>query len=214
MAHGRNRRQSVVSEIRIYVEGGGDSRETKAIFRQGYNQFFRQIIEIVRNKRIHWNLIVSGSRENCFDDYKNALHSHPDAFNIMLIDAECEVTTNVMQHLKEQDRWELTGTEGHYQLMAQMMEAWLVADKTTLADYYGQGFRANAIPNTYDVEQIAKATLTFSLENASRNTQKGGYAKIKHGADLLALVNVQLVRTRAKHCDRLFRLLETLAAGG
>jgi hypothetical protein len=202
----------VVNEIRIYIEGGGDERETKATFRMGYSKFFRQIIEIVRNKGIRWNLIASGSRQSCFDDFRNAIQSHPQAFNIMLVDAEGEVTKNVIQHLKDRDNWDLTCTEDHYQLMAQMMEAWLIADKAALIKYYGQGFVSNTIPNTVNVEQIDKATIYLCLERASKNTQKGEYAKIKHGADLLSLVDPQVIRSRARHCDRLFKLLESLVS--
>ncbi|MBN1190789.1 MAG: DUF4276 family protein [Dehalococcoidales bacterium] len=202
----------MVKEIRIYIEGGGDERETKATFRMGYSKFFRQIVEIVRDKGIRWNIIASGSRQNCFDDFKNAIQSHPQAFNIMLVDAEREVTKNVKQHLKDSDNWELVCTEDHYQLIAQTMEAWLIADKAALAKYYGQGFNAGAIPNTIDVELIEKARLYISLQSASKNTQKGEYAKIKHGADLLALVDPQEIRKKAGYCDRLFRLLESLTA--
>jgi hypothetical protein len=202
----------VVNEIRIYIEGGGDDRETKAKFRMGFTSFFKPITEIVRSKRIRWALIASGSRQGCFDDFQMALQSHPQAFNIMLVDAEGEVTHNVIQQLRQRDNWELTNSEDHYQLMAQTMEAWFIADKDKLVEYYGQGFLPNAIPNTIDVEQIEKATLISSLERASRHTQKGKYAKIKHGAELMALIDPQIIRMRARHCDRLFQLLEFLVS--
>lgn len=210
MENGGIRRKSLVEEIRIYIEGGGDGRETKSDFRRGFSQFFEQIIESARTKRIRWRIIACGSRESCRDDFIYALESHPQAFNILLVDSECEVTTSTKLHLKERDNWTLPCSEDHCYLMAQTMEAWLIADPETLSDYYGTRFNINAIPTPTDVEQITKETLYSSLITASRNTQKGEYAKIRHGATLIGLINTQIVRNKAKHCDQLFDMLESL----
>ena len=94
--------------------------------------------------------------------------------------------------------------------MAQTMEAWLVADRDALGEYYGGGFLDSAIPDNTNVEEIDKATLESALDAATRGTQKGKYRKIQHAADLLARMNPGVVRARAQHCDRLFRTLESL----
>ena len=49
-----------------------------------------------------------------------------------------------------------------------------------------------------------------SLERATQKTQKGRYHKIEHCPDLLMLVRSEVVRRRAKHCDRLFITLERM----
>ena len=92
--------------------------------------------------------------------------------------------------------------------MVQMVEAWLVADPDALAEYYGQGFRRNALPRRDDVEAIPKDQLLQSLGRATADTKKKGYAKIRHCADLLGLLNQDRVRQRAHHCDLLFKTLE------
>ena len=56
--------------------------------------------------------------------------------------------------------------------MAQCMEAWLVADPEALAEFYDQGFNANALPKRINLEEEPKAQIYVALENATRQTQK------------------------------------------
>ncbi len=91
--------------------------------------------------------------------------------------------------------------------MVQVMEAWIVADLEIFERFYGQGFNANPIPTQGDVELIVKADLEHALIQATRNTQNGEYHKIRHGPKILALVDVSKIRTRARHCERMFTTL-------
>jgi hypothetical protein len=197
-------------EIRIYIEGGGDSSHGKARLRQGFSTFFGAVRDAARNKQVRWAVILAGSRKSCFDDFCNACKDHPDAFNILLVDAESEVCTKPREHLCNRDRWTIEAPDEACHLMVQTMEAWLVADRDTLGKYYGEGFLNSAIPNNTDVEKIDKAMLESALEAATRHTQKGSYREIEHGADLLALIDPKVVRARAQHCELLFRTLESL----
>jgi len=45
------------------------------------------------------------------------------------------------------------------------------------------------------------------LGQATQNTQKGEYHKVRHGPKILALVDVAKVRGKAKHCERMFTVL-------
>jgi len=200
----------LTEEIRIYVEGGGDSSHGKARLRQGFNAFFGAVIDAARNKRTRWAVIPAGSRNSCFDDFCNACKDHPDALNILLVDAESAVCKKPREHLCNQDGWGVEAPEEACHLMTQTMEAWLVADRDALSEYYGQGFLSSAIPNNTNVEDIDKAMLESALENATRGTQKGSYKKIRHGADLLSQIDPKIVRAKAQHCERLFQTLESL----
>jgi hypothetical protein len=91
--------------------------------------------------------------------------------------------------------------------MVQIMEAWLIADREVLRRFYGQGFNANPIPNNPNVEDIPKQTISSALKAATRNTTKGEYHKIRHGPKILEHLNVDKVRERAVHCNRLFQIL-------
>ncbi|HUL29870.1 MAG TPA: DUF4276 family protein [Thermodesulfobacteriota bacterium] len=198
----------MVNEIRIYVEGGGDQRSGKAAVQEGFSKFFLSLNEMARKRRIRWHVIACGSRQSTFHDFGIALRQHRDAFNVLLVDAEGPVTLSPWEHLQNRDHWRTQGIpHDHCQLMVQVMEAWIIADIETLRKFYGQGFDSNSIPRRKDVELIAKADVERALVEATRNTQRGEYHKIRHGPKILALVDVSKVRNRAQHCDRTFTTL-------
>lgn len=199
----------MVDEIRLYVEGGGDGKDTKDQVRRGFAVFLRNIVEIARGKRIRWRIVACGSRNSTLGDFKTGIRAHPHAFNVLLVDAEAPVAVDPRQHLQNRDGWDLTGiADDQCHLMAQVNEAWLVADVDALEKYYGPGFHSNSIPRTNDVEQIDKTALYSALKAASRDTSKGEYHKVRHAPAILARLDVSKVRNRAHHCNRLFATLE------
>ncbi len=199
-----------MAEIRIYCEGGGNGPNTKDPFREGMRTFLKELYEIAREKRIRFQLIICGGRTSAYDNFKTALQIHKDAVNILLVDAEAPVTQTPWLHLKQRDSWDSLGcNDEQCHLMVQTMEAWLLADPDALATFYGQGFNANTIPKNRDVEKIDKPTLTKSLNNAIRQTNKPEYHKIQHGSKLLGLIAPAKVRQASKHCDRLFNTISS-----
>ncbi|HBW56813.1 MAG TPA: hypothetical protein DEF27_03040 [Oscillatoriales bacterium UBA8482] len=207
-------------EIRIYVEGGGDGQKTKNTFRIGMSQFLQRLTgrSVI--------CVVCVSRNDACRNFKNALKSHPDAINLLLVDSEGLVNTltidpnadpeekdrvmglSARQHLINRDPWEgyLSGIDEHdIHLMVQFMESWLIADIDTLAQIYGQGFNKTAIPRNNNVEEIPKDTIESALNRATERTQKGRYQKIYHAAKILEIIDVSIVRKKAPYCDRLFR---------
>lgn len=200
----------MVKEIRIYIEGGGDKKDQKDFIRQGFSKFFTPLIEKARSNKIRWNIIICGSRNNAFRDFQNALQDYPEAFNVLLIDAEAPVKKDSpWEHLKLRDNWDKpTGVDdNNCHLMIQTMEAWFIADIETLKKFYGQGFKENAIPENANVETIAKDNLEPTLKTATANTTKGEYHKIKHAYKLLELLDVTKVRQASLYCDRLFKTI-------
>lgn len=201
----------MVNEIRIYIEGGGDGKNTKALIRKGFSTFFKDIIEVVRSKRIKWEIIICGSRNNAFNDFKKALEDYPNAFIILLVDAEAPVNQSPWQHLKSFDNWNAPEVDDtHCHLMVQAMESWFMADIEALKKFYGNGFKENAIPKTINVEKIDKNLLEPSLKAASKDTLKGEYHKIQHAYQLLEMIDVAKVRERSGYCDRLFTTLSQI----
>ncbi|WP_088242642.1 DUF4276 family protein [Calothrix rhizosoleniae] len=200
----------MVKAIRIYIEGGGDGKNTKTPIRQGFSRFFQELGQLARSKKIKWNIIICGSRNDAFRDFNNALIDHPDAFNILLVDAEAPVVENSpWEHLKIRDNWIPPAIDkSHSHLMVQTMEAWMIADIDALKKFYGQEFKENAIPKTKDVEKIDKDTLASSLKKATCSTTKGEYQKIKHASKLLEILDTDKVRQASSHCDNLFTTLE------
>jgi hypothetical protein len=202
----------MLKEIRIYCEGGGDGKETKAAVRQGFQAFLRELRELARSKRAGWSVVACGGRNAAYENYCTALRTHPDAFNILLVDAEGPVDCPPWQHLDgRESTWELSANDdAHYHLMVQTMEAWFIADIDALRTYYGQGFNANAIPRNPDVEKIPKTDLKSCLMEATRNTQKGAYHKTRHVPVLLETIDTDKVRKASRHCARLFAGITTL----
>jgi len=171
-------------------------------------------VKLARKRGIAWKVIPSGSRNDTFENFTQALGEHRHAFNVLLVDSEERVSLPRWEHLRRQDRWKVRNlTEDHCHLMVHTVEAWLVADPETLASYYGQGFLPGSLPKRLDVEAIAKDDLIRALDRATSRTQKGRYHKISHCADLLGLLDQNRVRSRAHHCDLLFTTLEARIRG-
>jgi Domain of unknown function (DUF4276) len=91
--------------------------------------------------------------------------------------------------------------------MVQCMEAWIVADQAALAKFYGQYFNTNQLPKNANLENEAKINLADKLERATsdQGIAKGRYHKMKHGCQLLKLIDPTKVKDR---CPR-FALLMT-----
>ncbi|NES22276.1 MAG: DUF4276 family protein [Symploca sp. SIO3E6] len=137
----------MVKEIRIYIEGGGDDRDTKRKIRQGFSGFLKNLVYIARNKRIKWDIIVCGSRNNAFRSFKNALEDYPDAFNMLLVDSEAAVNKLPWEHLKSRDNWDSSNVDDtHCHLMVQAMEAMFIADIDTLKKF-GSSVRCAKLSN-------------------------------------------------------------------
>lgn len=194
-----------MSSIAIYMEGGGEGRDTKTALRHGMDMFLNPIKEAVRNKSWHWKLVPCGSRNAAFKSFKNAILKDTARIIILLVDAEGPVKTSVREHLKSRDRWELDfTTDDKVHLMIQTMEAWIVADIAALTDYYGQNFQQSALPSTSELEAISKSEITRALKLATKATQKREYHKIRHASDLFKRIDSSIVRQRCHSCERLF----------
>ncbi len=200
----------MVKEIRIYVEGGGNRGDTKAVFRQGMSKFLCELKNLSLSRGVRWQIIACGSRDSALQDFQSALKSHPTAFNLLLIDAEAPVSVpSAILHLQQNDKCSLGGiTADQCHLMVEVMENWFLADIAALESFYGQQFNPSAIPPTQNVEAIGKARVEAALENATRATQKGRYHKIQHGTKLLEKINPTTVRSRAPYCNLLFEKLK------
>lgn len=201
------------------MEGGGNSTGEKNLLRKGMNEFLRGLREEVQKNKWKWQLVLCGSRQETYDAFRHARnHARKGEIVILLVDAEAPVTVPTsVEHLRTRrsDGWDLNGVDkNHVHLMVQVMETWIVADSNALAVYYGQGFRANALPSRQNLEEEDKTVVANALNRATERTQKGGYHKIRHAADLLALIDPAKVRARCPHCAKLFNALGAAVAAG
>ncbi|WP_069472653.1 DUF4276 family protein [Candidatus Marithrix sp. Canyon 246] len=195
-------------KVHIYVEGGGDQNLTLTKCRRGFSQFFKKIVPSGYQPKI----IACGSRMQAYNRFCTAIVQYRDVLCILLVDSEAPVADNhgSWRHLKVIDNWNppSSATDDNAYLMVQCMESWFLADRKTLAEFYGQGFNLNALPKQQNIEKIAKNDLNQGLDAATRHTKtKGKYHKVRHGFDILAKIDPQKVAQVSKHAKRLFNLL-------
>lgn len=199
--------------LKLYVEGGGDTRALKSRCRQGFSEFLGKAGLEGHMPRI----VAGGSRRHAFDDFCTALEkARTDEFIVLLVDSEAAVPprTEPWAHLKKRDRWEQpeAATDDNAQLMVQCMEAWFLADQDSLAAFFGKGFNRKALPDRTDVENIAKDDLFDKLKRATRHCiPKGEYGKGRHSFTILARINPGKVMAASPHAKRLVETLRRQA---
>lgn len=186
--------------IRIYVEGGGDSRQGKRAVRLGFGRFLREFAGDMPA------IIACGGRGQAYSDFLTGVRANPDDFVILLVDAEGPVTAQSRrQHLTQGDGWDLSGAdEEQVHLMVQAVEAWLLADAGALAAYYRQHFQAGGLPAARNPEDIPKHELKRALANVGGQR---GYNEITDCPKILAKLDPSLIRGKCSHCRALFAVL-------
>ena len=197
------------------MEGGGEGKNARSALRLGMDAFLHELKVAARKAKWNWNLVCCGSRERTFHAFREAQKSNDGTMIVLLVDAEEPVHGSPVNHLKARDGWEIhEADQDIIHLMTQVMETWIVADSEALSNYYGNGFRRNALPKASDLETVTMADIGRALERATRDTQKGRYHKIHHASDLLGRIDPDRVRQRCAHCKRLFALIgEAIDAG-
>jgi hypothetical protein len=191
----------------LIVEGGGDSNHLRRVCRAA----FRKLLEKTGGTRRLPHIVAGGSRSEAFKDFcrEQAL---PGRRPLLLVDSESPVAgRSPWGHLAARDGWTKPNgaTDGQCHLMVQCMEAWFLADRTALQCYFGNGFRASALPAAQQIESTPKPDLFRGLENATRQAKtKGKYAKGKHAFAILETLDPTEIRRRSPWAERFFALFD------
>jgi len=199
--------------IKLYVEGGGDSRGLRAECRRGFAEFIRKGGLASRMPRV----VACGGRQQAYDDFRVAAEQAGNQeAPMLLIDAEQPVQAgNPWEHLRLQAGWSRPAgaTDQQCHLMVQVMESWFLCDVETLADFYGTGFLQNALPGNSNVEVVPKSDVLSGLTRATGQTRKGPYSKGKHSFSLLAKIDPAKVERGAPYAKRFLEALRAHAGG-
>ena len=200
--------------VKIFVEGGGDSKEQILGCREG----FRKLIEKAGFARPKSPSITAcGGRGRAYDKFKTAVTVGGE-YALLLVDSEDPVKNAdespdadaPWKHLKVRDGWEQPAgaNNDQAQLMATCMETWIVTDQTALAEFFGQHFQRTALPPLPQIEQQSRQKVQQTLEHATRNCGKDRrYAKGKKSFEVLAALDPAVLE---KHLPHFRRLVATL----
>ncbi|HEV2136923.1 MAG TPA: DUF4276 family protein [Terracidiphilus sp.] len=195
----------------MYVEGGGDNKDTIKRCNEGFAAYCKKLVPENRRPAI----IACGGRNEAFDRFCIAVrNSRADDLCALLVDAECPVKRPTPeQHLHERDGWDFPVLGRHKTfLMVQAMEAWFLADREVLSSFYDGGFLAKSLPGSaMNIEVIRKEVLEPALKHASKPTEsKGEYHKVKHGFALLSQIDPAKVEKASPHAAALHAFLRAL----
>ncbi|MGZ8218807.1 DUF4276 family protein [Methylomagnum sp.] len=200
----------------IFVEGGAEG-ELSSQCRKGFSQFFEKAGLKGKMPRI----FASGSRRHAYDDFCHAIaKAEPGDFIVLLIDSEAPIHISpdkVWDHVKTRqgDQWHKppNATADHLHFMVECMEAWFLADKVCLSAYFGQGFKAEKLPQVTDIERVSKASIYDGLKRATENCKtKAVYGKGAHSFDLLGRIEPDKVKEASDYAKRLIETLLGKAA--
>jgi hypothetical protein len=172
----------------IYLEGGGDSKELHTRCREG----FRKLLENCGFKGRMPRLVACGGRNATFDDFKTS-HMNRGATNYvaMLIDSE-EVVVDItaawehLQNVQTVQKWvrPTEASDDQVLFMTTCMETWIVADRNTLTEHYGDDLQESALPPLADLEERPRHDIQDQLAHATRNCTNA-YEKGKRSFILL-----------------------------
>ena len=193
---------------RVYIEGGGDSKDMHIRCRKG----FRRLLENSGFTGRMPHLVACGGRRAAFDGFATA-HAHAAAgdYVALLVDSE-EPVANINEtwsHLTQRDRWNKpTGAdEEQVLLMTTCMETWIASDRKALRDHYGAKLQENALLDLNDMEARKRGDVQNSLHRATRNCTNR-YAKGKRSFEILERLDPAVLRRLLPSFARCERVLD------
>ncbi len=183
-------------KIKIYIEGGGDSRTQDSEFRSGWTAFFEKAG--LKDLRKMPRPVRCGGRKDAFNDFCTAVATRkPDELPLLLVDSEDFVKAghDVWQHLKARDKWSKPDKAGKDDafLMITCMESWFIADREALKDFFKGCWNDRALPKWPDLEKVDRKKAYAALVKATANCGERQYAKGKVSFELLKVIDPAVI---------------------
>lgn len=198
--------------VRLLVEGGGESKSLHIECRRGFHDFLLKAGLVGRMPRI----VACGGRKKAYDDFCSHLaNAQSGETTFLLVDSEAPVTgSSPWDHLRNRpgDGWGRPNgaSDDQCHLMVQCMESWFLADRDTLRDFFKQGFLENTLPgNPLIIESVPKQDVLSKLQQASQHCKtKAAYSKGDHSFALLASIDAAKVLQASPWAKRLVDTLK------
>lgn len=201
-----------MTEIEVFVEGGGHNTTLQAELRQGFDALFRAEKTRASERRVSLRFTCCGGRQEAYDAFMDSLNRRRKKIGALLVDSETSIAPASedlavdaairVKHLRQKsasdgrgqgDGWSLLNVQSErIHLMVQCMEAWIVADPDALAAIYKQNLNAKKLPKRPNLEDEPKSDIYRKLESAT----DGKYTKINDASKLLALIDPNKVSER------------------
>jgi len=196
--------------VRLYVEGGGDSKEERIRCREAFSKLFAR----AGFKGPMPKVDPGGGREQTFDRFKTAMRASLDrAIPVLLVDSEAPVTQGAWEHLHDRDGWLRPdgATDEQAQLMVQCMETWCITDRTALGAFFGQQLQESALPSLHNLEDRSKDEVQQALAHATRDCGRDRtYRKGRRSFRLVAQLDPGVLKQHLPHFTMLCALLDRL----
>lgn len=191
---------------RIYIEGGGDSKNLRIQCREGFNRLLERCGFRGRMPRLR----ACGGRSATYSDFKTAHESEKAGYVAMLIDSEELVSDaeKTWDHLRTHDCWEapLGASDEQVLFMTTCMETWIVADHDTLRQHYGSNLQDSGLPSLCSLEQRSRQDVQAALEHATRNCSNT-YRKGNRSFEILAKLRPETLERYLDAFRRVKRIL-------
>ena len=193
---------------RIYVEGGGDSKDARARCREGFSKLLKKCGFRGRLPR----LVACGGRTQAYDDFTiaHAQNALPD-YVALLIDSEDPVPNinEPWNHLRDRDEWNAPPGARNDQvlLMTTCMETWIASDHNALSEHFGQNLQVAALPALPNIENRTRQDVLRSLRHATRDCP-GCYTKGPKSYEIVGKLDPEAIEPHLPSFGRTRRILD------
>lgn len=200
-----------MTDIELYVEGGGRTVASRGLLRAGVDQFLGKLRAAAQQRGLQLRVICCGGRGEARSEFV-AARARGGCRALLLVDSELPVASDPRTHLVTHDRWAdlASAPLETIQLMVQVMETWIVADFDALREHYGECLRVEELPADENIEGVSKTRIFAALDRATVDTPLGEYHKLHDASALLTRVDPEKVKARCPNCKRLFDTLSLM----
>lgn len=197
-----------MSEIRIYVEGGGNGKDLQSKCREG----FRKLLENTGFKGRVPRIVACGSRNEAYSDFCTAQAKSGGVYIALIVDSEDPVADieATWAHLAARDNWMQppNATDDQVFLMTTCMETWIITDRASLASLYrADCLQTSSLPSLNAIETRNRHTIQDALVQATRRC-KNAYAKNRRSFEALGSVDPETLKTHLPSFERMARILD------
>lgn len=194
--------------VRLYVEGGGDSKDLQARCREAFSKLIERASLRGRMPRI----TACGGRRSAYEDFCVALRTATtDTYAVLLVDSETPVTSDRWTHILNRDQWPrpATAADDQLQLMVVCMETWLLADPAALRRVFASCLREGALLPSNNLEGRTRDEVNSALITATVDCgHTRMYAKGRRSFQVLKELDPQRLTGCLPHFQRFISELD------